>query len=251
MENAVLAVVDGREITQADLYDLLQNIGQSAAQFQGPEGQKQLVDELVMQELLYSDALAKKLDQDAEYTYAVEQMKKNLLKQYAMNKLLTSVEATEDEVKTYFEDHGDQFKNPETASASHILVATKEEATSIQKEIQAGLDFKEAAKKYSSCPSSNQGGDLGEFTRGRMVPEFDKVVFSMTPGELSDPIQTQFGYHLIQLNSLVKEGASDFESSKDKIKEQLLMVKRQDLYVQTREALEKTYSIEIKGAVAK
>ncbi len=245
MENKTLAIVDGRSITEADLYDLLQSIGQSAAQFQGPEGQKQLVNELVMQELLYSDALHQGLDQQEDYLQALDRMKKSLLKQYAMNKLLTSVQVSEEEVKAYYEAHKDLFKTSETASARHILVATEEEASNILEEIKKGLAFEEAAKKYSTCPSSAQGGALGEFTRGRMVPEFDKAVFAMTPGEIAGPIQTQFGYHLIQLDKLVKEGESSFEAVQGKVAEQCLLAKRQETYIQKQQELQNIYKVEI------
>ncbi len=246
MENKVLAVVDGREVTQSDLYELLQSIGQNANQFQDAEGQKQLVNELVMQELLYSEALAKGLDQDAEYKNALMHMQKTLLKQYALNKLLTSVTVTDEEARAYFDAHSALFKKPETARASHILVSSKEEAEKILGEIKAGADFKEAAAKYSSCPSKNAGGDLGEFTRGRMVPEFDAAVFNMAPGEITGPVQTQFGYHLIQLDSLTKDDAPDFSEVLGKAKEQCLLAKRQDTYLAKQEELKNVYSVEVK-----
>ena len=100
--------------------------------------------------------------------------------------------------------------------------------------------------KYSSCPSSSQGGSLGEFTRGQMVPEFEEATFSMTPGAISEPVKTQFGYHIIQLDSLQKAGTMSFESAKAQAKEQLLKAKRQALYLSKREELSSHYSIEIK-----
>ncbi len=87
------------------------------------------------------------------------------------------------------------------ASARHLLVSTEEECLNIKKEIEDGLDFADAAKKYSSCPSKAQGGDLGEFGPGQMVPEFDKVVFSADVGSLEGPVKTQFGYHLLEVTA--------------------------------------------------
>lgn len=246
MENKVLAVVDGREIKQSDLFNLLQSIGQNAGAFQSAEGQKQLIDELVMQELLYSDALAQNLQDEEAYKNAVEEMSKTLLKQYAMKKLLDTIDATEEEVKDYYDQHESLFTSPEKAVASHILVDTEEEAQKIAGEIKDGLDFKDAAMKYSSCPSSSQGGSLGEFTRGQMVPEFEEVTFSMTPGAISEPVKTQFGYHIIQLDNLQKAGTMPFETAKAQAKEQLLMAKRQALYLSKREELSSRYSIEVK-----
>lgn len=246
MENKILAVVDGREITQSDVFHLIQSIGQNAAAFQGEEGQKQLLDELVMQELLYSDALSQGYEEDAEFKAALEDMKKSLLKQFAMKKLLDHVTADEAEIKEYYDNHSSLFTSPEKATANHILVDTLEEATRIAHEIREGLDFKEAAKKYSHCPSSSQGGALGSFGRGQMVPEFEKAAFSMEPGTISEPVQTQFGYHLIQLESITPAGIMPYETAKAQVKDQLLLAKRQSLYIQKREELGKRYTVEIK-----
>ena len=85
------------------------------------------------------------------------------------------------------------------ATARHILVNTQERCNEIKAEIENGLDFAEAAKANSECPSSAQGGDLGKFGPGQMVPEFDKAIFNGDVGVLYGPIQTQFGYHLIDI----------------------------------------------------
>ena len=87
------------------------------------------------------------------------------------------------------------------ASARHILVPSKETCEDLKTQIEAGGDFAELARKHSQCPSGKQGGDLGEFTPGRMVPEFDKVVFSAPVGEVQGPVRTQFGWHLLEVTS--------------------------------------------------
>ena len=85
------------------------------------------------------------------------------------------------------------------AQASHILVPSQTECESLKKQIEAGADFAEIAKKHSKCPSGRSGGDLGEFGPGDMVPEFDKVVFSGEIDKVHGPVKTQFGYHLIRI----------------------------------------------------
>ncbi|MFC1684324.1 peptidylprolyl isomerase [Pseudomonadota bacterium] len=87
------------------------------------------------------------------------------------------------------------------ASARHILVDTEEQCTALKTEIEGGADFAELAKQHSKCPSGAQGGELGEFGRGQMVPEFDQVVFSAEVGKVQGPVQTQFGYHLLEVTS--------------------------------------------------
>ena len=88
-----------------------------------------------------------------------------------------------------------------SAKACHILTDSKDKCDDLKKQIEEGADFEEMAKTHSLCPSGNKGGDLGEFSPGAMVPEFDKVVFSEEVGAVHGPIKTQFGYHLIKITS--------------------------------------------------
>ena len=88
---------------------------------------------------------------------------------------------------------------PTFVKASHLLVKTEEEALKLKEQIKDGKDFAKAAKEVSLCPSGQNGGDLGYFTKGQMVKEFEDAAFSMNVGEVSNPVKTQFGYHLIYL----------------------------------------------------
>ncbi len=87
------------------------------------------------------------------------------------------------------------------ATARHILVETEEACEDLKQQIVGGKDFAEIAKEFSACPSGKQGGDLGEFGPGQMVPEFDQVVFSADLNSVQGPVKTQFGYHLIEVTS--------------------------------------------------
>lgn len=87
------------------------------------------------------------------------------------------------------------------ASARHILVSSQEQCEALKQEILAGADFAEVAKQHSSCPSGRQGGDLGTFSQGQMVPEFDQVVFTGELNTVHGPVKTQFGYHLLEVTS--------------------------------------------------
>jgi len=90
------------------------------------------------------------------------------------------------------------------ASARHILVETKEECLALKKRIEDGEEFADIAKEHSTCPSGKEGGDLGEFSPGDMVPEFDRVVFKEELGKVHGPVKTQFGYHLLEITSRSK-----------------------------------------------
>lgn len=244
MDNKLLATVNGREIRESDLNGLLQGLGQNAIQFSNPEGRAKLIDELVMQELLHSEAIEKGYDKEQEFLTVFENMKSSLVKQYAMNKLLTSITVSDEYVKEYYEKHKDMYSQPEAARASHILVSTEEEANEILAEINNGLDFAEAAQKYSSCPSKSAGGDLGEFTKGRMVPEFEKATFEMNVGEISEPVKTQFGYHIIKLVDKKEPKKLSFEEVKDQVKNQCLAVKQNTMYLEKGIELKKKYAVE-------
>ncbi len=87
------------------------------------------------------------------------------------------------------------------ATARHILVSSEEQCQQLKGEIEAGADFAEMARQHSSCPSGAQGGDLGAFGPGQMVPEFDRVVFSAEVNTVQGPVKTQFGYHLLEVTS--------------------------------------------------
>ena len=88
-----------------------------------------------------------------------------------------------------------------TAHARHILVSTEDQANDLKTEIADGVEFGEAARQHSSCPSSAEGGDLGSFGPGQMVPEFDEVIWKEAVGEVHGPVKTSFGYHLIEIVS--------------------------------------------------
>ncbi|MBN1359813.1 MAG: peptidylprolyl isomerase [Sedimentisphaerales bacterium] len=87
------------------------------------------------------------------------------------------------------------------ATARHILVETQQQCQELKEQIEAGADFAEVAKEHSKCPSGRRGGDLGAFSPGRMVAEFDTVIFNAEVGKVHGPVQTQFGYHLIEITS--------------------------------------------------
>jgi peptidyl-prolyl cis-trans isomerase C len=161
------------------------------------------------------------------------------------------------EAKSFYNDNLEKyFKKPETARASHILIGADEKATpeerkqakekadAILKRVKAGEDFAAIAKAESTCPSSAQGGDLGAFARGQMVPSFDKAVFSLKPGEISNVVETQFGYHVIKLTEKHEATTEKFEDIKGKINDYLKKEKIQKEVMDYVEGLRKTAKIE-------
>lgn len=242
----VLATVADRIITEEDLDLLIHSLDpKTAAHFKSDQGKRELVEEMVNQELLYLDAIDSGIENEKEYRSQIERLKMNFLKQYATYKLLEGIKVESQEILDYYNQNKSQFINPQSVRASHILVDDSNKAREIISEINQGLSFEDAAKKYSKCPSKAQGGDLGYFTRGRMVPEFEQAAFEMKKDEVSEPIQTQFGYHIIKVLDKKEEKPMLFDEVKDQLEQQLLSSKQQDIYAKKINELKGKYEVKI------
>lgn len=246
MNNKLVAKVNGKEITQGDVMKFLNDVGpQVAMQFQSPEGIQKVVDELVNQELLYLEALENKVDEEEEFNQILEDTKVVLLKNYAISKLLSKESVSEDEIKEYYNENQEHFSKPESVVAGHILVEDEDQANKIKKEIEEGKSFEDAAREYSTCPSKEKGGELGEFSRGQMVPEFEDKAFEMEEGAISEPVKTQFGYHIIKLDQKNEAGRKEFDEVKAEIEQIVLGLKQQTKYLDKVKELKGKYEVEI------
>lgn len=246
MTHKVLAVVDGREITTEHLNFLMQTIGpERAKQFQSEEGQAQLLQELINQELFYSDAMAKGLNTHEAYCREVEIVQANLLKSYAVRRFLDTVTLEPDAAEAFYHQYPQQFQEPETVSASHILVKTEAEALEIKGKIDQGEAFEDLALAHSTCPSKDRGGDLGQFGRGQMVPEFEAAAFSMDMGVVSEPVETQFGYHLIKVTQKKEAQTLAFEDVKSQIEGHLRQQQQNQAYFNHIATLKDQYTVKI------
>ena len=248
MERKVLATIGQKEITNIDIENALSSLDPyQAMHFNSEEGKKQLLEDLVNQELFYIEANKEGLHNDEGFRAEMKKIEENMLKQYSINKILSSVKLTEDEKKAFFEANKSKFNKSETASAKHILVETEEQANDILNKINSGeVSFEDAAKEHSTCPSKDNGGDLGSFPKGQMVPEFEEAVFSMNKGEVRGPVQTQFGYHLIKLEDMQSGGESEYEEVKNEIERTLMYQKQTEVYGQKITDLRSKYQDDIK-----
>lgn len=247
MENKVLAVVNGQEITEQDLQLTAMRFPRDRQGYlTSEEGKKQLLDQMISFELMYIDAKEKGLENDENYKMQLEMAKKEMLIQTAISKIMEEVVVTDSEVEDYYKANQNLFMNQETVSAKHILVDTAEKAAEIMEEIANGKSFEAAAAEYSSCPSGTAGGDLGAFSRGQMVPEFEEAAFAMEIGKVSEPVQTQFGYHLIKVEAKNVGSVKPFEEVKDSIKNMLLQERQTFKYTQFVNSLKDKIKVEIK-----
>ncbi len=138
----------------------------------------------------------------------------------------SDIEVSEKEITDYYENNPEMFMTGEQVRASHILVETEEEAEDMLKYLEQGKDFAELAGEYSTCDSAAQGGDLGYFEKGQMVPEFEEAAFSINVGQISDTVKTQFGYHIIKLTAKKPAGKVNFDDMKEQISQQIMSAKQ-------------------------
>ena len=246
MENKILAKINGNAITQNDLDKAMVRFPKENQEYFATEqGKAQLLDQLVSFELMYNFAKEEELENTEEFKLQLEILKKDLLIQSGIKKVLDEVKITDEEIREFYDNHTEMFKGQESVSAKHILVDSKEKAEEIKNKIDQGLAFEEAAKEFSSCPSSAQGGDLGVFTRGKMVPEFENAAFALEIGEISKPVETQFGYHIIKVEDKMAAETKSFEEVKSSLQVNLLSQKQNEEYIKFINKLKEKQKIEI------
>ena len=232
MDNTrVLAVVGGQQITETDVDMLIASMGQAGQNYMSPQGRAAVLEQLINQSLLLLDATRNLYEREPAFKAQLNRVKEELLVNYAIEKAVSTVRVTDDDAKKYYEENPAAFEGQELVSASHILVSDEATATELLEKIRAGeISFEAAASQHSSCPSSRNGGCLGEFGRGQMVPEFDTACFEMEVGELRGPVQTQFGYHLIRLDDKKQTEKLAFSDVREELVRQLTAEKQQAAY---------------------
>jgi peptidyl-prolyl cis-trans isomerase C len=288
---AILARVNGEEVTKVDFDRLIRNMEVSAQKPVPAERRDEIfrkaLDELVTYTLLSQETRVRKiavtdaevdstikqmraqLPNDQEFTKAlaargmtIEKLKSDARIDISINKMMEAEAATQPppgdvQVREFYDKNPDKFKQDEACRASHILfkvdesadVATKAkakaQAESVLKQVRAGADFAELAKKYSADGSAQQGGDLNFFTKGQMVPAFDQAAFSLKPGEISDIVTTQFGYHIIKVTERRPASTVAFEQVSERIKQYLTEQQKQQKVEAFIESLKQKAKIEV------
>jgi len=188
------------------------------------------LENIVVETLLYNEALKKGYDKDKEVEELFEETKKRIIISRLVGEDVEAfVEVDEEDVMAYYNDRKDEYTQPELYRASHILVETMEEAVEIADKLNSGASFEELAREHSLDATSRRGGDIGYFSAGQMVPEFEDTCFKLEIGAVSGPVKTQFGYHIIKLTEKKTSEPIEFGSIKDRIESMLMMEKRQAL----------------------
>ncbi|MDD4725920.1 MAG: peptidylprolyl isomerase [Tissierellia bacterium] len=163
--------------------------------------------------------------------YSLDDIKNNIETSIKYEKILEPyIEITEKEMKEYFETNKALFNQTEQVKARHILVETKEQADEVKSKLNNGEDFAELAKEYSKDGSSEKGGDLGYFGRGEMVAPFEEAAFSMEVNEISEPVESQWGFHIIKVEDYKEAKEAVYEDYVEEVRNAIFQEKMNDAY---------------------
>ena len=230
---AVLAKVNGEPITDEDLKLAAEDLGPNIPQqLEGKARDAYILDYLIDGDLVAQKAVAEKLDQTPDFPKKVAYYRQKLLMEALLTKVAKQA-ATEAEMKKVYEAAAKAQKPEMEIHARHILVATKAEAEAALKRIKAGEDFAKVAKEVSKDPGA-EGGDLGWFTKERMVPAFAAAAFKLKPGEVSEPVKTQFGWHIIKVEGERESKFPPFDKVKDQLERYVVQKAQAQLIAELR-----------------
>lgn len=240
-DDPIIAKIDGQELQKTD-FELI--LPENQAFTLTAEEKRTYLNKWITTELLYGEALRQGLGRNPELLARLDQIKKDLIADQLVQQVLQErAIVTEEEVRAYYEAH--EWEYTHEFRVSHILVNTLEDAAFVQGRLKKAK-FYWVAKKYSIDKHTRRGGDMGYLSKGNMIPEFEPVVFDMKVGEVSDVIESEFGYHIITLTNIrPTQHKVRFEDFSEEIAGRLMMQKRTAVYDSLVAALRSGREIEI------
>lgn len=228
-QDGVVAKVDGRTITEADMRLAETEIGSDLGSL--PEGTKRRVLlEFLIENQLFADAAEKqKLSTGSGFDDRMQYWRRRALRDVYFDKSVKD-SINDTETKKFYDQQVGAFKPEEEVRARHILVESKDKARELFQKILHGADFAGLAKEHSKDPGSkDQGGELGFFSRGQMVPQFEDAAFKLKPGEIGEPFETQFGWHIVKVDERRQRTAPAFEDVKDRVRASMIHQRAQQI----------------------
>src|ERR1700731_3560433 len=233
-DDKVLAKVNGVEIRQSDVALAEEELGPSLAQMDPATKDENVLAFLIDMKIVSKAAEDKKVQDGEDFKKRLAFTRSRLL----MDSLLASegkAATTDDAMKKVYESASKEITGEDEVHARHILVETEDEAKAVEEELKKGADFAELAKKKSKDPGASDGGDLGFFTKDQMVPEFSAVAFALEPGKISDPVKSQFGWHIIKVEEKRDRKPPDFAQVKAQIETYVTRKAQADYVAKLRE----------------
>lgn len=243
----VVATVNGMEITEGDLAIAGAEYGAQFGNLPEPQRRAALLSALIEIRLLATEAEEKGLAEGEAFEKRLAFLRNQALHAAFIEKIVNDA-VTEEDVRASYDKQIADAPAVNEVRARHILVKTKEEAEAIIKQLEEGGNFEEIAKEKSTDGAAANGGDLGYFSSGQMVPEFEKAAFAINPGEFSkEPVETQFGFHVIKVEDKRAKQPPAFDAVKDRVRSLLV----RERYVEQVSALRDTAEVDVKDPALK
>lgn len=245
-DDKVIATIGSRSIMMSDFK---KKISKLPAYYQdiAAKNRERFLDEMILEDILYEEAIRKSLDRNEEVkSVLAEAKKKIMMAKLVENEVDSKVGVSASEAKLFYEEHKDDFKSPQLWRASHILVTDENQARLLLDELARGAKFEDLARANSIDATATRGGDIGYFRMGQLVPDFEKACLKLEVGQTSDIVRTQFGWHIIKLTDKKDEGAEPFEKVASTIEDILKKKKKSELFERMVADLKKKYDVTIK-----
>lgn len=207
---------------------------------------EKLLDGMIQEELITQESLKNGIDKTESYKKSLADVKKQLLvREYLNKEIIDKVKVSDKDMENYYEINKAEYVEQEKIKARHILVKTEDEAKEILKALNLNKgDFEKLAKEKSiDTVSGKNGGDLGAFGHGEMVPEFEKIAFALKEGEISEPVKTEFGFHIILAGGKIPSKQKELKEVKEQIEKTLLRLKQRDKFEKLMEEFKKKSEI--------
>ncbi len=228
-KTGVLAQVGDEVITVGDFEEKIARLPDNLRPL-AENNKEAFLDNLVAEILLYNEALDKGVADNKETKeLLVEARRKIMMARLVKEEVEDKINVSERDMKSYYDERKDDFMSPEMYRASHILVRSMEEAVKIADKLNAGALFEELAKTHSMDVTNTRGGDVGFFSTGQMVPEFEDACVRLNVGEVSGPVKTQFGYHIVKLTDKKAPQPVEYDKVKQRIDMMIRTEKRREL----------------------
>ncbi len=216
----LIATVDGQEIRQADVSAFVATLPPQTQQLPREQLLPLVLQELINTKILVRLARRDGLDREPEFERQINSAAEQILRQIFLEQL-SETALNDDAIQKYYDENIVSAEGDVEVRARHILLETEEDALAVVEEIANGSNFEQLARDRSTGPSAPAGGDLGYFTRDAMVAPFAAAAFGMAVGEVSEPVQTQFGWHVIKVEDRRETAPPPLEQVRDEITRQL------------------------------
>ena len=242
----IVAEIGSEKITlsqfKAEIDKLPPNLKQMASD---KKMQKEFLEQLATSRLLYQEGVKQGLTKDPAVKAQIDEAtRKIVLSTLLQREIENLIKApSPEDVNQYYLTHADEFQQEKQVKARHILLKDKKEAEKLVAKLQKGADFATLARDHSTCPSAAQGGDLGFFTRNRMVKEFADAAFALKKDEISPPVKTKFGYHIIQVVEIKEKSTRSLDEVRTTIENKIAQEKKSQVFKEYIDGLKKKLKI--------